>query len=166
MHRASMQRRSLLSQHTTRHHKSTLQRTPDTSTHIKSRHRRQNPFNWPRCRLARARGSAYGLAVRARGSHRMHMYIYGAMCAHVLVRARARPSWPPVARARAFELIWSWLLRLRRLKRSEMRLRRLRRLQSGCGRRWRRRKCGSGGSKAAAGAAEAAARRLWRRGWS
>ena len=35
----------------------------------------------------------------------MHMYIYGAMCAHVLVRARARPSWPPVARARAFELL-------------------------------------------------------------
>ena len=89
MHRAPMQR-SLHSRYTTRHHKSPLQRALDTSTCQKTRHRRQLQFIWPRCRLARARGSAYALAVRARGSHRMHMYIYGAMCAHVLVRARAR----------------------------------------------------------------------------
>ena len=105
MHRAPKLQRALHSRYTTRHHKSPLQRALDTNTCQETRHRRQLQFIWPRCRLARARGSAYALAVRARGSHRMHMYIYGAMCAHVLVRARARPSWPPVARARAFELL-------------------------------------------------------------
>ena len=75
---------------------STLQRAPDTSKHIKSRHRRQHPFNWPQCRLECARGSAYALAMRARGSHRMQCTCTVPRChVHSCARAcRALFSWP------------------------------------------------------------------------